>query len=41
MKVIVKENILKIVKGDNVEGREFLKNHLEAEIAKKLKKLKI
>ena len=40
MKITVEENIRKIVEGDNVEGREFLKSHLEAEITKKTKEIK-
>lgn len=43
MKAMVEENIRKIAEGDDVEGRKFLKSHLEIEILKKtaeIKKLK-
>lgn len=43
MERMVEENIRLIAEGDDVEGREFLKSHLEIEILKKkaeVKKLK-
>lgn len=39
MKVMVEKNIRKISEGDNIEDREFLKSHLEAEITKKTKEI--
>jgi hypothetical protein len=39
MKRMIEENIRKIAEGDDVEGRKFLKGHLEAEVAKKTKEI--
>ncbi len=44
MKWMIEENIRLIAEGDDVEGRTFLKTHLENEVKKKefeLSKLKI
>ena len=35
MKAMIAENIRLIAEGDDVEGREFLKFHLEMEVLKK------
>ena len=35
MERMIEENIRKIAEGDDVEGRTFLKGHLENEVAKK------
>ena len=35
MKAMIAENIRLIAEGDDVEGREFLKSHLEMEVLKK------
>lgn len=35
MERMVEENVRLIAEGDDVEGREFLKSHLEIEILKK------
>ena len=35
MKAMIQENIRLIAEGDDVEGREFLKQHLELEVMKK------
>lgn len=35
MKAMIAENIKLIAEGDDVEGREFLKSHLEMEVLKK------
>ena len=40
MERMVEENIRLIAEGDDVEGREFLKSHLEIEILKKKAELK-
>lgn len=40
MERMVEENIRLITEGDDVEGREFLKSHLEVEILKKKAELK-
>ena len=40
MERMVEENIRLIAEGDDVEGREFLKTHLEIEILKKKAELK-
>ena len=40
MERMVEENIRLITEGDDVEGREFLKSHLEIEILKKKAELK-
>ena len=37
MKAMIAENIRLIAEGDDVEGREFLKSHLEMEVLKKEK----
>ena len=39
MKRMIEENIRKIAEGDDVEGRKFLKGHLEDEVAKKTKEI--
>ena len=39
MKAMIEENIRKIAEGDDVEGREFLKSHLEMEVLKKEKEI--
>ena len=40
MERMIEENIRLIAEGDDVEGREFLKSHLEIEILKKKAELK-
>ena len=35
MKAMIAENIRLIAEGDDIEGREFLKSHLEMEVLKK------
>ena len=40
MERMVEENIRLIAEGDDVEGREFLKSHLEIEILKQKAELK-
>lgn len=40
MERMVEENIRLIAEGDDVEGRKFLKNHLEIEILKQKAELK-
>ena len=35
MKAMIAENIRLIAEGDDVEGREFLKSHLEMEVLRK------
>lgn len=39
MKAMIAENIRLIAEGDDVEGREFLKSHLEMEVLKKEKEI--
>lgn len=39
MKRMIEENIRKIAEGDDVEGRKFLKSHLETEVAKKTEEI--
>lgn len=41
MKWMIDENIRLIAEGDDVEGRTFLKSHLEKEVRKKETELKI
>lgn len=40
MEVMIAENIRLIAEGDDVEGREFLKSHLEMEVKKKKAEIK-
>ena len=40
MKAMIVENILLIAEGDDVEGRTFLKGHLENEVRKKESQIK-
>ena len=40
MKAMIEENIRKIAEGDDVEGRTFLKGHLENEVRKKEAQIK-
>ena len=39
MKAMIAKNIRLIAEGDDVEGREFLKSHLEMEVLKKEKEI--
>ena len=39
MKAMIAENIRLIAEGDDVEGREFLKSHLEMVVLKKEKEI--
>lgn len=40
MEAMIAENIRLIAEGDDVEGREFLKSHLEMEVKKKKAEIK-